>query len=167
MGGTEMINNKASALNAWIMVIREKERQKCVSDREKLNLNNIKFDDLFSVEVDRVTSSYNTDSLNSRFDGNDITENEIRERENTFSGKDRGCLFRGKYEIAFLTKFLRKIQDDLCCRSPKSFPEKRKVSFNFTDGNILSELSRFADTPQCLRDYLKDIKDKYYAQSDC
>ena len=162
-----MINNKASALNAWIMVIREKERQKCVSDREKLNLDDIiKFDKLFSVRVDDVTSRYNTDSLNSRFDGNDITENEIRERENTFSGKDRGCLFRGKYEIAFLTKFLRKIQDDLCCRSPTYFPEKRKVSFNFTDGNILSELSRFADTSQCLRDYLKDIKAKYYAQSD-
>jgi hypothetical protein len=36
----------------------------------------------------------------------------------------------------------------------KVFKEKGNVKLQLTKGNTISELSQYADTPQCLRDFL-------------
>lgn len=149
-------HDKISDLNTWIMIAREREKQKDQSERKKLNLKDIKFISLFSMEINNIEKKYNLDDIKKMYSNfDDIKDSEIKEKMKEFPPEMRGCVFRGKFEIAFLSKFLRKLQGDLSSRNPIHFKNKRKVSFNFTDANILSDLSNFADTPNCLRNYLK------------
>jgi len=149
-------------LNAWIMIMRDMERES--SRHQKGSLNEIKFDKLIKIEVDRVIKRYRIDDINSLFsERDDIPEIEVNTKVNSFSTENRGKIFRGKYEIAFLSQFLTKLKDDLCASSPKYFDKKRKITFSLPpkskdssdSSNILSQLSQYADTPPCLRDYLK------------
>ena len=145
-------------LNAWIMLMREMERDSSI--HKKGSLNNIKFENLVKIDVDNVTKQYTIDGINTTFpERDDILEIEVTTKVNSFCTIDCGKTFRGKYEVEFLSKFLTKLKDDLCASSPKYFDKKRKIHFFLpkTSSDILSQFSQYADTPQCLRDYLKSF----------
>jgi len=143
-------------LNAWIMLMRKME----TSTPKKTSLNKIKFEQWVKIEVDHVTKQYTIDDINTIFpERANIPEIEVTRKVNSFSTIDCGKIFRGKYEVEFLSKFLTKLKDDLCASSPKYFDKKRKIHFFLpkTSSDILSQFSQYADTPQCLRDYLKSF----------
>jgi hypothetical protein len=148
-------------LNAWIMLMRKMARES--STPKKTSLNKIKFEQWVKIEVDNVTKQYTIDDINTTFpERDDIAEIEVTTKVNSFSTIDCGKTFRGKYEVEFLSKFLTKLKDDLCASSPKHFDEKRTIHFSLPPtpkklkepSDILSQFSQYADTPQCLRDYL-------------
>ena len=63
--------------------------------------------------------------------------------------------FRGKYYEEFLHKILSQIISE--ANSPnKLFTEKRKVSLNIGKTNMISILSQYAETPECLNEYIKN-----------
>lgn len=145
-------------LNAWIMLMRNLEKE--FATHKKDSLNDIKFEKLVKIEVDNVTKLYTIEYINNLFPKrNDIPEIEVTKKVNSFSTIDCGKTFRGKYEVAFLSKFLTKLKDELCAISPKHFYKKRKIHFSLpiSSSDILSQFSQYADTPQCLRDYLKNF----------
>lgn len=145
-------------LNAWIMLMRKMEMK--TSTPKKTSLNKIKFEQWVKIEVDNVTKQYTIDDINTTFpERNDIPEIEITTKVNSFSTIDCGKTFRGKYEIAFFSKFLTKLKDDLTAKSPKCFDKKRGISFFIptSASDILSQFSQYADTPPCLRNYLKSF----------
>jgi hypothetical protein len=154
----KQFHDTIAPLNAWIMLMRKMEME--TSTPKKTSLNKIKFEKLVKIEVDNVTKQYTIDDINTTFpERYNIPEIEITTKVNSFSTIDCGKTFRGKYEVEFFSKFLTKLKDDLTAKSPKCFDKKRKISFfiptNASD--ILSQFSQYADTPQCLRDYLKNF----------
>lgn len=63
--------------------------------------------------------------------------------------------FRGKYFEEFLYKVLTIIITD--SNKPKEiFSKKRRVNLTIGKNNLISNLSQYADTPQCLKRYLKE-----------
>jgi len=145
-------------LNAWIMLMRKMEKE--TSTPKKTSLNEIKFEKLVKIEIDNVSKQYTIDDINTTFrERDDIPEIEVTTKVNSFSTIDCGKIFRGKYEVEFLSKFLTKLKEDLCAPSPTYFDKKRKIPFSLptSSSDILSQFSQYADTPQCLRDYLKSF----------
>ncbi|MEA2028460.1 MAG: DUF4435 domain-containing protein, partial [Campylobacterota bacterium] len=67
--------------------------------------------------------------------------------------------FRGKFELEFLKKFLTRLiekcnQKDGCGLKFIGINQKIKVQLILSD--TISNLSQYADTPQCLRQFIKD-----------
>ncbi|WP_241138643.1 DUF4435 domain-containing protein [Bacillus mycoides] len=63
--------------------------------------------------------------------------------------------FRGKYYEEFLYRVLNSIITD--SNKPKViFSKRRKVNLTIGKDNLISNLSQYADTPQCLKEYLKE-----------
>lgn len=154
----KQFHDAIAALNAWIMLMRRMETEG--STPKKTSLNKIKFEQWVKIELDNVSKHYTIDDINSTFPERDnISEIEISTKINSFSSiDDRGKIFRGKYELAFFSKFLNILKNDLCAASPKHFNKKRKINFPLPNSSdILSQFSQYADTPQCLRDYLKNL----------
>lgn len=63
--------------------------------------------------------------------------------------------FRGKFELRFFVSFLNRLQGEICKKNPELFEEKHKCSLKFEYPNALTSLSIYADTPNCLFQYLK------------
>ena len=70
---------------------------------------------------------------------------------------DKTSIFRGKFTIEFLRSILEQIKADRMSKSPKYFVKKGKVKINFSQNNITSDLSQYADTPQELFDFLAQL----------
>jgi hypothetical protein len=61
---------------------------------------------------------------------------------------------------------MTKIKDDLCNDSPKHFDRKRKIGFSVPNPrDMLSGLSQYATTPECLRMYLRKRHASYFAKN--
>jgi hypothetical protein len=140
--------------NAWFKVIRKSGKE--------LRGEFDSIDKLVKVEVNKVEKLYNNiDQLYSLTkltrdrdpSGVPLDEADLEQAKKSFS--DYRCEFRGKQELGFVIEFLKKLKEDLCQSSPQHFPKKRKISFPIPTSNALSALSQYADTPDCLRTYLR------------
>ncbi len=161
----KQFHDAVSPLNAWMFLVRKQNAyQQTKTYFDKITLENLMSIDIAYVRVKQPVSDY----LEHLFPCHGISDAEIDEKVETFSKDDRCKVFRGKQEIDFLLKFLTKIKEDLCNDSPKHFDRKRKISFlvpspkNMRD--ILSALSQYATTPECLRMYLKKRHALYFAK---
>ena len=147
-----LFHDKAALLNFFLMIIREKESLNSI----KHSFNLLKFKNLFQVQLNDVTCKYDLRKLNAIFvEAADIQETDIAEKRVSISDAPEN-IFRGKFEIEFLKFFLKKLKDDLCLIEPVHFSCRNKVSFNISESTdqILNDLSQYADTPECLIEYL-------------
>ncbi len=150
--------------NAWFKVIRKSgngQRGLRDFDSPKKLVEN-----LVKIEIDHnhVAQLYNIDGLYSSLTkltrerdqaGAPLDKADLQQATKSFSEPFYRCQFRGKQELGFVVQFLKKLKDDLCQSSPQHFSEKRKIGFPIPDSNALSALSQYADTPECLRTYLR------------
>jgi hypothetical protein len=70
-----------------------------------------------------------------------------------FDSHGQSYFFRGKFQIRFLTSFLSRIQAILGRDNP-IWLKKYSCSLRFEHSTICSALSQYAQTPQCLKDYI-------------
>ncbi|WP_217446593.1 hypothetical protein, partial [Myxococcus sp. CA040A] len=78
-------------------------------------------------------------------------------QKETSGHPSRSMLFRGKYIIQFYGKLIKWVADNANQRQPKHISKKYPNSLTIQSGNILSQLSQYADTPPCLIRFLKSI----------
>lgn len=139
-----------TTLNAWIILQRKKE-----SPSSKLNLNNQKLNKFVTISLDKVEQLYTKDDLSLLFpESVDIEDSELSEKEEELRQADKICEYRGKYLIEFLRVFLELMKADRQNANPMHFKQRRKTKLNLSRVNILSELSQYAETPECLREFL-------------
>jgi hypothetical protein len=164
----ERFHDAVSPLNAWMFLVRK--NMDCKQRRtyfDKITLENLVSIDIGDVRLKQPVSDY----LEHLFPCHGISDAEIDKKVETFLKDERRKVFRGKQEIEFLCKFLTKIKDDLCNNSPKHFDRKRKISFlvpnpkNMNLRDILSALSQYATTPECLRIYLRKRHALFFAEN--
>jgi hypothetical protein len=134
--------------NVWIRAYRKNEQ---AATLEKLNINNVKFDQLADITLSGVTKKYNDKIVSSLFPvGTDPEQTYIDESINYFKENDPETKFRGKQQLEFFRIFLEKLKIDAGSKSGRIvFKQKIKVPLNLTKSNCLSELSNYADTPDC------------------
>ncbi len=123
----------------------------------RLNINDLKFNDLISVRIGSTTKIYDESNPKSIF--RELPENlsvDLTNSADYFGDVSEVLWFRGKQNLEFFRIFLIKLKEDRCKKSNRLiFKNKSPVKLNLTKGNCISELSQYADTPLCLKSYLE------------
>lgn len=124
-------------------------------NQANLSYNDIKILNLVRIEVDSVIKNYTC--ISEVLKGIDLNNFDLSMAQTHFSDKEPERHFRGKNNFHFLEKFLTKLQEDANKKDGrKIFP--RKMSVSYTTQNLLSSYSKYAETPQCLIDFLSRHK---------
>lgn len=144
--------HKETALfNLWYYSAKKKAKLESTIVNACLGDKFIKEFILFSFEG--ITSSYTLDDIKNKFpNAIEITEDDLKFYKPDFYRKEPIMRFRGKYEIEFITKFLQYIINDA---NKEKKILKKKTKFRIDSAIILSQLSQYAETTDCLREFLK------------
>ncbi len=156
-------HNETIFFNAWLACQNERrekfneKRRLAIDDKVKKYFNNIVSEDLQTV-VD-LSDLKNIDKLKELFpDAYEISEVELNSKIEEFKQKDGCKFFRGKFELHFFVSFLNRIKEELGKKKSSFFSKKYKISLRIEFSNALSALSQYAETPECLINYLEKFK---------
>lgn len=121
-----------------------------------VNINNVNFEKLVDINLGQVTKLYTTDNPKNIFpelpDDLKFNFEAAKEFFKTFHSEQ---WFRGKQNLEFLRVFLEIIKKDRCSKQKRQiFKNKAPVKLHLTKSNCISELSQYADTPDCLLAFL-------------
>ena len=146
----EEFHNAVELLNTWIACQRAKS--------SPLNISDISVSRFVTIDLNQITTKYVIDDLYRMFPGAIvISQEELDARLTELRSSTRQKSFRGKFEIEFLRKFLEKLIHEANKDNSHYFTRKVKVVLSLSKSNIISELSQYADTPDCLYSYLKSF----------
>ena len=141
--------------NTWIRAYRKNE---VMATLPKLNINNVGFDKLFDIRLDAANQIYDPANIKELFpvalnpEASYLSDAAIH-----FANVENSLWFRGKQQLDFFVAYLRKLNLDSNSKTLRTlFPERRKCTLSLS-GNPLSELSQYADTPECLHEFLRNI----------
>ncbi|WP_338551889.1 DUF4435 domain-containing protein [Paenibacillus sp. KS-LC4] len=147
-------HTESTLLNVFIACQREIERESD-SKLAKLNLSDIKLTDFFEINLSEVKAKYDLDTLYSYFKkSHPIPEELLIQKQKEYINIDYQKFFRGKFEIEFYRIFLDKLIHIAKQGNNEYFKDRINVKLFITKINILSDLSGFADTPPCLKNYV-------------
>jgi Protein of unknown function (DUF4435) len=138
-------------LNVWIACQRDKAT--------RIDISNLSILDFVSIELSGILVKYTVNDLNSRFPTAPVLTNmELDSKKIELFSRTRQKSFRGKFEIEFLDIFLKKLAEEANKGSYPYFDCKVKVVLNLSKRTMISNLSQYADTPDCLYVYLESFK---------
>ncbi len=123
----------------------------------RLNINNVNIDDLVSIDLSGVTKVYAESSPSSIFPklAEELAISFEKSKE-YFKDKNGELWYRGKQNLDFYRVFLSKLKTDRCRKNGrKLFHNRGNVKLQLTKSNAISELSQYAETPECLRNFLE------------
>ncbi|HCH54008.1 MAG TPA: hypothetical protein DE109_11045 [Aeromonas sp.] len=142
-------------LNAWIFVRKDEIK---LGTPISLNLDNVEIDKIIKINDDAsVIKIYTERTLDDLFSVDTKLDydkfNTIREE---LKKQDLKLVSRGKYRLEFFRCFLSKLVDD--ARKANSFfhGEKKKPRLFLSKQQLLSELTQYAITPECLMNFLRN-----------
>lgn len=149
-----------SAFNYWLRAYRLMDKNE--SEKDHLNINNINFNALIKLDLQAAEAVYNIDNVHLLFPNRDQSiEVDMQDSANYFKAFDKELSFRGKQHLEFFKKFIMLLKDDRCKKEAREvFSKRGKVSLAL-GGNVISELSQYADTPECLSVFLRNF-DAYF-----
>ncbi|QTH73004.1 DUF4435 domain-containing protein [Pseudoalteromonas xiamenensis] len=150
--------NAIEGFNLLIREIRLMERTGDLVGR--LNINNVSIDDLISIGFSGITKVYAELSPNTIFpelaEGLEIN---LEKSKEYFKDKNGEFWYRGKQNLDFFRIFLSKLKKDRCSKEGREiFQNKGNVKLQLTKSNVISELSQYAETPECLRVFLESFE---------
>jgi hypothetical protein len=135
-------------LNAWVACHRDKS--------SNLIISGLSVFDFVRLDLNRAIATYTTDNLHLMFpDIPVISEQELDAKKSLLNISTRQQSFRGKFEIEFLLSFLQKLMCEANQGNYPYFTRKVKVVLSLGKRTVLSDLSQYADTPNCLCEYLE------------
>lgn len=144
-------------INSWLACQRMYEE---VEKKYEIVLSDFKISKLFSkITIDSIVpkEKINREKLEEMFpNSKNIEEYEIERKIEYFKHDDMGKLFRGKFEIEFLKKIIDSLKEKN--RTGGYFSEKYTSVHIDPNTNTLSSLGDYADTPQCLIEFLKQYQ---------
>ena len=147
----EEFHNAVELLNTWIACQRDKSSE--------LNISDISVSRFVNIELGKITVKYVIDDLYRIFPGAiAISQEELDARLTELRSSTRQKSFRGKFEIEFMLTFIQKLMLEANQGNYPYFTRKVKVVLSLSKRNIISDLSQYADTPDCLYSYLESFR---------
>jgi hypothetical protein len=143
--------NQATLLfNAWYAALKSKNSTKSI----KVSLDDKLPKDFVCVKVGEIKSKYTLANIKEHFKEclEEVTEDEVEKSRQVLCSKDLSNCLRGKFQFWFLYEFLNYIIED---SNTSNKIMKTKTKFNLNRGQMISQLSQYAYTPQELRTYLQ------------
>lgn len=124
--------------------------------KAKLNLNNIDIDKLVSISLSEVKKIYSLEKYRELFpELPESFEINLDISKSYFANKNSEIAFRGKQNLDFLRTFVLLLRQDRGKKFDREvFLKSGKIKLQLTKANTLSELSQYADTPTCLKQFL-------------
>ncbi|MDX2302365.1 MAG: DUF4435 domain-containing protein [Microscillaceae bacterium] len=117
--------------------------------------------DFIEITLSAVSQNYDLDKIKQTFpNAIDIEEEKLNAKMEIFQNCEQHRLFRGKFEMQFLIKFIQLLLQD--GKSTK-IVLKEKVNFTFGDASGLNNeqainiFSAYAETPDTLLAYLQEV----------
>ena len=150
-------HSAVSLFNAWYACLIEirntSGKQTGVSLDDKLPKGFV------DVSLQSVTTNYDLEKIKTIFPNATEVENEVlNSKLIAFQNCDSNKVFRGKYEIQFLIKFIQLLLQD--SNSSKNIL-KSKINFAFGDNlsnqQAINVFEGYAETPENLIEYLKNV----------
>jgi hypothetical protein len=149
-----LFHEAVTELNTWIWLQRNDNKHAPGA----LNLRGVRLDRFVAVGLGAVTKLYTLAELAEIFpQAPPIDGVVLAEKASEFQNADRRQLFRGKYEIECFRLILIKLMEDFRNATPRFFQHRGTVRCGLSRENLISELSQYADTPECLREYLLSL----------
>ncbi|OUD31030.1 DUF4435 domain-containing protein [Flavobacterium sp. FPG59] len=140
--------------NAWYATAKEKAKKS--NTIVNISLNEKFPKDFAVIKIGNIQSNYTLNDIMDKYpDSIQVTEEELKDKLKNFEENCNSCSFRGKYEIEFFTLFLKYLIEDA---NIKNKFLKKKTKFSVDSAQILSQLSQYSETPECLIVYLTKIK---------
>ena len=156
-------HNELLIFNAWLACqsdLREKNSIKTYLSIDtkvksyfdgivKNTLGEIKiFDDLKNIDFIENTLFYEAPK---------IEPQKLQEKIDEFKSKIGSCIFRGKFELRFMVSFLQQLKNEIGQKPSKSiFKKRHRCTFEFKYENIISTLSQYSITPNCLQEFISE-----------
>ena len=149
-------------VNAWIAT-----QNYFLHTKEERNIpyNELKLDKVLKISLQKIESKHQNiiNFLESKFSESFLMEdseinNKFQELKTLFSENYFQVIFRGKFEIEFLSKFLKLLVEKANQKDGKGLDfininEKIKVTLVLND--TLSNLTQYADSPNCLKEFIQ------------
>lgn len=134
--------------NAWYACLKKKTTNTGVS----LDDNFPK--DFIALNIGSIVKYYNITDIENKYpESIKITQHEISEVALNLQGNPSAYL-RGKYEMQFFNAFLNFIIEDANVKSKRKYSQK-KTTFKVDRSIIMSQLSQYAISPNCLIEYIE------------
>ncbi|NMH61268.1 DUF4435 domain-containing protein [Alteromonas ponticola] len=159
----EEFNSCVLPFNCWAKAHRLMEYRKQAP--KTLNIQNIKIDDLVTISLDKVEKVYNDspENLFKDYEALSLCPTALKDAQDYFNKKNLTLSMRGKQQLEFLRKFLMNLKVDRGKKAPSFFSAKGKVILSLTKDNCISELSQYAETPECLTEFLTKVSERMAA----
>jgi len=145
--------------NAWLACqndLREETQSKTylsIDDTVKIYFKSIIRSNLTLKDFNELNDIHHIENvlfLNTPKVPSDILEEKIA----YFTELDNSCVFRGKFEIKFFISFFKNLINEIGKKNSLIFEKKRKCTLQFQEENILSILTQYANTSECLQYFL-------------
>ncbi|MCT8124838.1 DUF4435 domain-containing protein [Alishewanella sp. BS5-314] len=150
-------NKAVHKFNCWVKAHRLMENRN--EAPRSLNVQSIKISALIDVSLDRVRRVYsdNPEELFKDYDNLILNQRFVEEADNILNNLDVTLAYRGKQQLEFFRLFLTKLKEDRVAKTQRFFSKKGKVNLSLSKDNCISELSQYADVPDCLNSFFDDI----------
>lgn len=149
-------HDKIKLFNAWIYCQRDLSNSNGTS---RLDLTDFKLNKIIpEINLNEIVARYDKEKIEELFPKalkipNESLELKIAELERL----NPQICFRGKFEIDFLYKFIQAMKLEF--KKPDGLIKKQRgVKMTDSRQNLISELSQYADTPICLKNYICSFK---------
>ncbi len=150
----DQLLNAMKLLNGWLFIQHKKAKEvgsKC------LDINNLVICDLISCNLSGITTQYDYATIMNKCpNSHSVSDAELNEAIEYLTSSERIFKYRGKWLLQIFAIFIRLLVQDANKSKPVFFTRKYKSSLSIS-GNILSDLSQYADTPDCLIEYFNTL----------
>ena len=149
----EIFHYESLLFNGWYASLKEKASKNGCSTNVSLNCSIPK--EFLVLEIDNIIGKYTYSDFKNKFpDALSVSKKEVENKIEELQSKELRLTLRGKYELEFVYTFLKYLIDD-ANDIKKRKVIKKKTKFRVDKAQMLSQLSQYAETPDCLVDYLK------------
>lgn len=164
----DKFHNNITYLNAWLACQADYRNKKGLTTR--LNIDNSLKSVLGNEDFNKVVKS---DLTHLKFPNELLNQNDIEiifkdapkidkdifeSKLELFKNLNGDESFRGKFELKFLVSFLNRFKDEISKRNDSIFSKRYTCSLRFEYVTAVSQLTNNAFTPDCLMNYIRDIK---------
>lgn len=144
-------NNYTLLFNGWYAALKDKKRREGLRST-KVNLDDKLPKNFIVLKIGFISSRYDLQRIKEFFpDAINVTEDEVNRSIEELKKSDLNFNLRGKYQLWFFCSFLQFIINDA---NKEKHILSKTTKFNADRGHMISNLSQYALTPDCLIEYL-------------
>lgn len=147
--------NSMLFFNAWYSIQKRKQTETGIANN--VSLENDLPKGFISISLEQINTVYDLEKIQNTFpNSHEITEDEVLEEIDELLKKDLCFFLRGKFVLSFLIDFIRLIVTDSSDKTKNKYIT-RKIKLNLDRSTVLSTLSPYAITPDCLDEFIRNL----------